>query len=67
MLLRKKKTKQKTENKKLTKKQNKTKQKQLTRNIGYEKCKKRVVIDSVECSIVRSVSSVSNVSIGYYM
>ena len=58
MLLRKKKTKQK----------NKTKQKkQLTRNIGYQKCKKRVVIDSVECSIVRSVNSVSNVSIGYYM
>ena len=54
--------KQKT--KKLTKKQNKTK-KQLIRNIGYEKCKKRVVSASVECSTVRSVSSVSNVSIGY--
>ena len=52
-----------------TKQKNKTKKKQLImiRNIGYEKCKKRVVIDSVECSIVRSVSSVSNVSIGYYM
>ena len=61
------KTKQKTENKKLTKKQNKTKKKQSIRNIGYEKCKKRVVIVSVERSIVRSVSSVSNVSIRYYM
>ena len=50
---------------KKTKKQNKTKQ--IIRKIGYEKCKKRVVIDSVECSIVRSVSSVSNVSIGYSM
>ena len=58
---------EKKQNKKLTKKQNKTKQKQLIRNIGYEKCKKRVVIDSVKCSIVRSVSSVSNVSIGYSM
>ena len=65
MLLQKKK--QKTENKKLTKKTKQNKKKQLIRNIGYEKCKKRVVIDSVECSIVRSVSSVSNVSIGYYM
>ena len=43
------------------------KKKQLIRNIGYEKCKKRVVIDSVESSIVRSVSSVSNVSTGYSM
>ena len=52
-------------------KKNKTKnsktKKQSIRNIGYEKCKKRVVIVSVERSIVRSVSSVSNVSIGYYM
>ena len=59
---------EKKQNKK-QKTKNKTKQKkQLIRNIGYEKCKKRVVIiDSVECSIVRSVSSISNVSIGYSM
>ena len=62
------KKKQKTVKQKANKKtkQNKTK-KQSIRNKGYEKCKKRVVIVSVERSIVRSVSSVSNVSIGYYM
>ena len=69
MLLQKKKTKQKTVKQKANKKtkQNKTKKKQSIRNIGYEKCKKCVVIVSVERSIVRSVSSVSNVSIGYHM
>ena len=53
----KKKQKQKT-NKKKTKQ---NKKKQLIRNIGYEKCKKRVVIDSVECSIVRSVMLVLDI------
>ena len=57
----------KTVKQKANKKTNKTKKKQSLRNIGYEKCKKRVIIVSVERSIVISVSSVSNVSIGYYM
>ena len=65
MLLRKKKKTVKQKANKKTK-QNK-KKKQSLRNIGYEKCKKRVIIVSVERSIVISVSSVSNVSIGYYM
>ena len=61
------KTKQKTVKQKANKKTKQNKKKQSIRNIGYEKCKKCVVIVSVARSIVRSVSSVSNVSIGYHM